>query len=239
MSGFISAQPTVFVRDTVIQRSISSLIPIYASVGYSRGDSLTVTFRYNRFLLFLNEVTPLAQGVVVARLSEMAFAADSIIEVHAVCEFTDTSVVLTNPTPFIGLHIEPLAGLSDTTRITPLRLLRNNTRIDSVTYQSGKIRIAGNIPVTALDTEYISACAPNPTSEQIAFKYKTLSKSDVSFTFFNAGGKQVYRVDIPNKDAGVHEFKEKLNTIDFTSGLYSVRMQTPLGVYVQQFLMVK
>lgn len=128
------------------------------------------------------------------------------------------------------LDIEALAGLDSSLQLIIL------------SYQIGDSlqviqQLGGNISfsdpaVRQANTEGMDINSPNPFAYTTSFNYYVGKPGDVSFSLYNTQGKLVKEYPTESKSAGRHTFTLIVdNPMDFSSGVYIIRMKTEQGVY--------
>ncbi len=128
------------------------------------------------------------------------------------------------------LDVEALAGLDSSLQIVILSYRIGDS--SQVIQQVG-----GNIgfsdpAVRQANTEGMDINSPNPFAYTTSFNYYVGKPGDISFSLYNTQGKLVKEYPTESKSAGRHTFTLIVdNPMDFSSGVYIIRMKTEQGVY--------
>lgn len=128
------------------------------------------------------------------------------------------------------LDVETLAGMDTALSIKVLSFSIGNS-IHDIEQIGGRITFI-DPPVIQASTEGMDINSPNPFAYTTSFNYYVGKPGDVQFFLYNSQGKLVKEFPVERKIAGRHSFTLNVdNPMDFSSGVYIIRMKTEQGLY--------
>ena len=205
--------------DTTVSQGARARIPMYLKTN---GDALeqtcTIRLAIPKKRIILHDAMTEPGTLFSCKKTDITFLSDGdIYKEYAIS--CPNPLFDTNGIAFY-LDIEALAGLDSSLQIVIL------------SYQVG-----GNISffdpaVRQANTEGMDINSPNPFAYTTSFNYYVGKPGDIAFSLYNTQGKLIKEFPVEKKTAGRHTFTLIVdNPMDFSSGVYIIRMKTEQGVY--------
>lgn len=128
------------------------------------------------------------------------------------------------------LDVETLAGMDSTLSIKVLSFSIGDS-IQDLEQIGGRITFIDPFVIQA-STEGMDINSPNPFAYTTSFNYYVGKPGDVQFFLYGSQGKLIKEFPVERKIAGRHLFTLNVdNPMDFSSGVYIIRMKTEQGLY--------
>ena len=247
----------ISVRDTVINRGGTNVIPIHFVPQNPIIGELNTEFIFNANVIDIKEIVAIVpdNGSVVINNYKFDLVdlnnAKLIITAHILQEVELVSYYI---------RIEGLAGADTVTMLTPVKATIDGVNITETNFKAGKITVRSSAVIPGI-TEGLGQNRPNPFSAWTTFPFGLNKDSDLSFAVYGMGGRkildddnfnEIFNVQIINEQGEVFDdYKGKIlkrgnyrlslhpNSWDLSSGTYFIVMKTESGVYKTNFMYVK
>jgi hypothetical protein len=126
--------------------------------------------------------------------------------------------------------METLAGMDSTLSIKVLSFSIGDS-IQDIEQIGGKITFIDPAVIQA-SSEGMDINSPNPFAYTTSFNYYVAKPGNVQFFLYGSQGRLVKEFPVERKVAGRHSFTLNVdNPMDFSSGIYIIRMKTEQGLY--------
>jgi hypothetical protein len=246
------------INDTTINRGGINIIQInFASNGLNSNKFISeYTFNAN-VIDIKNNNTELAQNDYIDSIhisTDLSNLSESVLKISVLFKENFPS------SGSINIAVEGLAGSDTVTFLTPVKALVDNIEIENVNFIAGRISVNSSIIVPGI-TEGLYQNRPNPFSDYTAFPFGLNKDSEISFSIYGHGGRNVYnqskltdifKVAIIDENGEViNDFKDKIlkrgnykltlqpYSWQLASGAYYIVMTTESGAYKTNFIYIK
>jgi hypothetical protein len=251
------SQEKIEIKDTVLYRNGSTYtLPVYSNLALDNVKSLKLKIKFNYLLVNITSVSAGEGYGIKETNSFFSINTDNYLESYLEINASDFN---TNYSGILcGIKLETLAGPDSIAIMTPIEITINNEINSSISLIPGKIKIG--LPVYPIINEGIQSIYPNPSDTHGTIIFSIRDNTKVKFSIYSANGRLIGT--IPGETAFKHTFYDKTNkeipdisnytftrgnykftfeVIDwkFSSGLYTLLMETNRGVYEAKLLLLK
>lgn len=225
----LSREASFILPDTSIRQGIRWNLPVFMSTkGAVTQQSCTITVAIPKKRIILHDALTEPGTLFTCKKTTITFLSDGD-------EFKEYAITCPNPLfdstgIALYLELETLAGMDSTAAIKILSFSIGND-VQDIEQVGGTITVL-DPPVMQASTEGMDINAPNPFAYSTSFNYYMGKSGDVQFFLYNSQGKLIKEFPIEKKVAGRHVFTLLVdNPMDFSSGVYVIRMKTDQGLY--------
>lgn len=240
----VYSQVTITIPSITVERNENFLLPV--TISFVEGvaiDSFSFIVEFNpQVVSLLRTTTPFASVILCDTLKqESLYIPPDRMQVQISCN-----------TPFLGttnqmlqLHFLALSGKDSTTRLDVINIKQNGFNIPTSNSSNGLISIRNNKQVVQNFPEFLGQNFPNPVTvasldpNRTTFPYSINNQTDVKFSVFNSKGQKILTFPTIQRVRGEYTFVLGMDPTQFSSGTYSLQMETNEGVYFQSFLYLK
>lgn len=217
-------------------------VPISFEPGKSI-DSFIITLKFNPQVVSLISATVDGNSVIPcdSLLSNSLYTPPNTMQVLIECK--NSFVGASNQS--IQFSFLALAGKDSQTVVEVESISENGQSLPIISPISGTITIRNNKQVVQNFPEFLGQNYPNPVSVDTdrpyttTFPYSINNQTDVMFSVFNSKGQKILTFPSIQRDRGEYTFVLGMDPTQFSSGTYSLQMETNEGVYFQSFLYLK
>lgn len=251
------SQEKIEIRDTILYRNGSTYnLPVYSNISLQNVQNLKLKIKFNHLLV---NITSVATGNGYGIKETNSFFSintenflESYLEITATDFNSDYSGIL------CGIQLETLAGPDSIAVISPIEITINGSNNSTISLLQGKIMIG--LPVYPIINEGIQEIFPNPFAYKGTVQFSIKDDTYVKFFIYSSNGRLIG--SIPGETAFKYDFYDKKNnhipeiknynftrgyykfTFEvinwkFSSGLYTLVMETNRGVYESKLLLLK
>jgi hypothetical protein len=217
-------------------------VPISFEQGKSI-DSFNVTLKFNPQVVSLIAANADGSSVIPcdSLLQKSQYTPPNTMQILLGCN--SAFVGATNQT--IRLSFLALAGKDSQTVVEVESISENGQNQPISTPISGTVTIRDNKQVVQNFPEFLGQNYPNPVSVDTdnpyttTFPYSINNQTDIIFSVYNSKGQKILTFPTLQRDRGEFTFVLGMDPTQFSSGTYSLQMETNEGVYFQSFLFLK
>lgn len=217
------------IPDTTISQGTRVRIPLYLLTNADAlGQACTLRLAIPKKRIILHDAMTEPGTLFSCKKTDITFLSDGD-------DFKEYAISCPNPlfdTNGIALYldIESLAGHDSSLQIVILSY-RIGDSLQVIQQVGGNIGFS-DPAVRQANTEGMDINSPNPFAYTTSFNYYVGRPGDVAFSLYNTQGKLIKEYPMEKKTAGRHTFSLIVdNPMDFSSGVYIIRMKTEQGVY--------
>lgn len=240
----LQSQISLSIPSVIVEKNENFTIDVPISFESGKSiDSFSISLKFNPQVVSLISANVVAPTVIPC---------DSLLENTLYTPPDKIQVLLSCNSSFVGasnqtirLSFLALAG-KDSQTVIEVESIRENGQTISITSPiSGTITIRNNKQVVQNFPEFLGQNYPNPVSVDTdrpyttTFPYSINNQTDVMFSVFNSKGQKILTFPTIQRDRGEFTFVLGMDPTQFSSGTYSLQMETNEGVYFQSFLYLK
>lgn len=220
---------TFSLPDTTVKQGARVRIPVNLQTkGEALGQPCTVRLAIPKKRIIFHDALTEPGTLFSCKKTDISFLSDGD-------NYKEYAISCPNPlfdTNGIAMYldIEALAGHDSSLQILILSYQIGDS-LQNIQQIGGTISFS-DPAVRQANTEGMDINSPNPFVYTTSFNYYIGKPGDVAFSLFNTQGKLLKEYPIEQKTAGRHTFTLIVdNPMDFSSGVYIIRMKTEQGMY--------
>ena len=215
--------------DTILRQGARVRIPLYLQTNSDAlGQACTIRLAIPKKRIIFHDALTEPGTLFTCKKTDITFLSDGD-------EYKEYAISCPNPlfdTNGIAMYldVEALAGLDSSLKILIMSFQIGDSL--QAIQQVGGIITFPDPAVRQANTEGMDINSPNPFAYTTSFNYYVGKPGEITFSLFNTQGKLVKEFPSERKSAGRHTFTLIVdNPMDFSSGVYIIRMKTEQGVY--------
>ena len=229
MNSVLAGDAKFTLSDTTLRQGTRWKLPVFlVSNSNVVQETCTIRIAIPKKRIILHDAITEPGTLYTCKQTTITFLSDGV-------DYKEYAITCPNPLYdssgiALYLELEALAGMdtSATIKVLSFSIGNENQTIQQI---GGKITFLDPSVIQA-STEGMDINAPNPFSYTTSFTYYIGKMGNVQFFLYNAQGKLVKEFPIERKVAGRHSFTLNVdNPMDFSSGVYVIRMKTEQGLY--------
>lgn len=251
------SQEKIEIKDTVLYRNGSTyILPVYSNISLQSVQNLKLKIKFNHLLVDITGIQAGSEYGIKETNSFFSINTENFIESYL--EITASDFNSDYSGILFGIQLETLAGPDSIAIISPIEITINDEINTAISLLQGKIMIG--LPVYPIINEGIQEIFPNPFAYKGTVQFSIKDDTYVKFFIYSSNGRLIG--SIPGETAFKYDFYDKKNnhipeiknynftrgyykfTFEvinwkFSSGLYTLVMETNRGVYEAKLLLLK
>ena len=225
----LASDATFTLPDTSLRQGTRWKLPVFLqSNGTAMQEICTIRIAIPKKRIILHDALTEPGTLYTCKKTTITFLSDGD-------EYKEYAITCPNPlfdSSGIALYLdmETLAGMDSTLSIKVLSFSIGDS-IQDIEQIGGKITFIDPAVIQA-SSEGMDINSPNPFAYTTSFNYYVAKPGNVQFFLYGSQGKLVKEFPVERKVAGRHSFTLNVdNPMDFSSGIYIIRMKTEQGLY--------
>lgn len=225
----LASDATFTLPDTSLRQGTRWKLPVFLqSNGTAMQEICTIRMAIPKKRIILHDALTEPGTLYTCKKTTITFLSDGD-------EYKEYAITCPNPLfdssgIVFYLDVETLAGMDSALSIKVLSFSIADS-VQDIEQIGGKITFI-DPPVIQASTEGMDINSPNPFAYTTSFNYYVGKPGDVQFFLYSSQGKLVKEFPVERKIAGRHSFTLNVdNPMDFSSGVYIIRMKTEQGLY--------
>ena len=225
----LASDATFTLPDTSLRQGTRWKLPVFLqSNGTAMQEICTIRMAIPKKRIILHDALTEPGTLYTCKKTTITFLSDGD-------EYKEYAITCPNPlfdSSGIALYLdmETLAGMDSTLSIKVLSFSIGGS-IQDIEQIGGKITFIDPAVIQA-SSEGMDINSPNPFAYTTSFNYYVAKPGNVQFFLYGSQGKLVKEFPVERKIAGRHSFTLNVdNPMDFSSGIYIIRMKTEQGLY--------
>jgi hypothetical protein len=225
----LASDATFTLPDTSLRQGTRWKLPVFLqSNGTAMQEICTIRIAIPKKRIILHDALTEPGTLYTCKKTTITFLSDGD-------EYKEYAITCPNPlfdSSGIALYLdmETLAGMDSTLSIKVLSFSIGDS-IQDIEQIGGKITFIDPAVIQA-SSEGMDINSPNPFAYTTSFNYYVAKPGNVQFFLYGSQGKLVKEFPVERKIAGRHSFTLNVdNPMDFSSGVYIIRMKTEQGLY--------
>jgi hypothetical protein len=225
----LASDATFTLPDTSLRQGTRWKLPVFLqSNGTAMQEICTIRMAIPKKRIILHDALTEPGTLYTCKKTTITFLSDGD-------EYKEYAITCPNPlfdSSGIALYLdmETLAGMDSTLSIKVLSFSIGDS-IQDIEQIGGKITFIDPAVIQA-SSEGMDINSPNPFAYTTSFNYYVAKPGNVQFFLYGSQGKLVKEFPVERKVAGRHSFTLNVdNPMDFSSGIYIIRMKTEQGLY--------
>ena len=225
----LASDATFTLPDTSLRQGTRWKLPVFLqSNGTAMQEICTIRIAIPKKRIILHDALTEPGTLYTCKKTTITFLSDGD-------EYKEYAITCPNPlfdSSRIALYLdmETLAGMDSTLSIKVLSFSIGDS-IQDIEQIGGKITFIDPAVIQA-SSEGMDINSPNPFAYTTSFNYYVAKPGNVQFFLYGSQGKLVKEFPVERKIAGRHSFTLNVdNPMDFSSGVYIIRMKTEQGLY--------
>jgi hypothetical protein len=225
----LASDATFTLPDTSLRQGTRWKLPVFLqSNGTAMQEICTIRMSIPKKRIILHDALTEPGTLYTCKKTTITFLSDGD-------EYKEYAITCPNPlfdSSGIALYLdmETLAGMDSTLSIKVLSFSIGDS-IQDIEQIGGKITFIDPAVIQA-SSEGMDINSPNPFAYTTSFNYYVAKPGNVQFFLYGSQGKLVKEFPVERKVAGRHSFTLNVdNPMDFSSGVYIIRMKTEQGLY--------
>jgi hypothetical protein len=225
----LASDATFTLPDTSLRQGTRWKLPVFLqSNGTAMQEICTIRMAIPKKRIILHDALTEPGTLYTCKKTTITFLSDGD-------EYKEYAITCPNPlfdSSGIALYLdmETLAGMDSTLSIKVLSFSIGDS-IQDIEQIGGKITFIDPAVIQA-SSEGMDINSPNPFAYTTSFNYYVAKPGNVQFFLYGSQGKLVKEFPVERKIAGRHSFTLNVdNPMDFSSGVYIIRMKTEQGLY--------
>ncbi len=229
LSFALASDASFTLPDTLLRQGTRWKLPVFLRSNSSAMQEIcTIRIAIPKKRIILHDALTEPGTLYSCKKTNITFLSDGD-------EYKEYSITCPNPLfdssgIVFYLDLEALAGDDSASSIKVLSFSIADS-VQDIEQIGGIIRFI-DPPVIQANTEGMDINAPNPFAYTTTFSYYIGKTGDVQFFLYNTQGKLIKEFPLERKVAGRYSFTLNVdNPMDFSSGVYIIRMKTEQGIY--------
>jgi hypothetical protein len=225
----LASDATFTLPDTSLRQGTRWKLPVFLqSNGTAMQEICTIRMAIPKKRIILHDALTEPGTLYTCKKTTITFLSDGD-------EYKEYAITCPNPlfdSSGIALYLdmETLAGMDSTLSIKVISFSIGDS-IQDIEQIGGKITFIDPAVIQA-SSEGMDINSPNPFAYTTSFNYYVAKPGNVQFFLYGSQGKLVKEFPVERKIAGRHSFTLNVdNPMDFSSGVYIIRMKTEQGLY--------
>ena len=225
----LASDATFTLPDTSLRQGIRWKLPVFLqSNGTVLQKICTIRMAIPKKRLILHDALTEPGTLYTCKKTDITFLSDGD-------EYKEYAITFPNPLLDCSgiafyLDLETLAGIDSALSIKVLSFSIGDS-IQDLEQIGGRITFNDPFVIQA-STEGMDINSPNPFAYTTSFNYYVGKPGDVQFFLYGSQGKLIKEFPVERKIAGRHLFTLNVdNPMNFSSGVYIIRMKTEQGLY--------
>jgi hypothetical protein len=222
----LHAQISVRLPNTSLVRGTSVQLPVSIGIAVQRGDTITLTLRYPRSALNIEDVTAKFPSLVVAQIiSDQPLGQEGLLTIGARATGALDTVAL-------WVRCSVLWSGSSPAKLDATRLTRNGQLL-ATSAQGGVLRFepADGLPIS--DALAFGPIFPNPVSgDRISATVWLDQESSLELTLYDPLGREHTVLRMPTVPAGPHTIELPIDRLTTSAGVYHLRLRTNARIFI-------
>ena len=225
----LASDATFTLPDTSLRQGIRWKLPVFLqSNGTVLQKICTIRMAIPKKRLILHDALTEPGTLYTCKKTDITFLSDGD-------EYKEYAITCPNPLLDSSgiafyLDLETLAGIDSALSIKVLSFSIGDS-IQDLEQIGGRITFNDPFVIQA-STEGMDINSPNPFAYTTSFNYYVGKPGYVQFFLYGSQGKLIKEFPVERKIAGRHLFTLNVdNPMDFSSGVYIIRMKTEQGLY--------
>ena len=220
---------TIRIPDSLLSQGARIRLPILIQTSEkAKLESCSIRVGIPKRRIILHDVVTEPGTLFTCKKPQIIFLSDG--EVYKEYSIQCVSPLFDSTGILCFLDIEVLAGRDSIAFLQASSFSIGNTQ--QTIRQIGGSLTFNNPPITQASSEGMDINAPNPFAYTTTFTYYLGKSGFVQFSLFNTQGKLIKEFPEEQRAAGRHMFTLDVdNPLDFSSGVYIIRMSTQQGIY--------
>jgi hypothetical protein len=225
----LASDATFTLPDTSLRQGTRWKLPVFLqSNGTAMQEICTIRMAIPKKRIILHDALTEPGTLYTCKKTTITFLSDGD-------EYKEYAITCPNPlfdSSGIALYLdmETLAGMDSTLSIKVISFSIGDS-IQDIEQIGGKITFIDPAVIQA-SSEGMDINSPNPFAYTTSFNYYVAKPGNVQFFLYGSQGRLVKEFPVERKVAGRHSFTLNVdNPMDFSSGIYIIRMKTEQGLY--------
>ena len=225
----LASDATFTLPDTALRQGIRWKLPVFLqSNGTAMQEICTIRVAIPKKRIILHDALTEPGTLYTCKKTTITFLSDGD-------EYKEYAISCPNPlfdSSGIALYLdmETLAGMDSALSIKVLSFSIGGS-IQDIKQIGGRISFIDPAVIQA-SSEGMDINSPNPFAYTTTFNYYVAKPGNVQFFLYGSQGRLVKEFPVERKIAGRHSFTLNVdNPMDFSSGVYIIRMKTEQGLY--------
>lgn len=208
--SILFGQNSISIDSYQKQRGVSFAIPLNGSINNATLNSIEITIRFNSTVLAINKVEAGSEFAIQDANPEFNVDFKNFTNSELVIKSNQVKSISNGQ--ICKIVVEGLAASDTVSGIEPILLKINDVVQTDVQFSKGMVTI-NSTPIQPIFINGLSSNYPNPFSEKTKFNFSFENQTELKFSIFSNGGREVFNYPNSQQSFEVKFFDSKNNLI--------------------------